>query len=311
MPKVSVCIPTYNSAHSLGCAIQSVLNQSFEDFELVISDNASMDNTEALVNSYHDKRIKYICNNENIGMYPNFNKCIEASNGQYIKFLCSDDWFQPNLLEAFIAVINDEPKVGLVVCTQKWVNAKGEFIRYAKRFPQNKIMKGEEAFRDFLLRGNGGASPSSVMVKRECFEQVGIFKNINQCGWGNDWEMWLRILSKYEFAYLAEPLVYIRRHEDSGTTSICDQDLDIQSDYKALEYVFQNAEDVYFPIDRRTKRRALMRIGQRAFSRSVQYTRQGNIGKALQLLKTVHENGLLIWNIFYYIQRVLKTKFAL
>ncbi len=92
MPKVSVLIPTYNMACFLDEAIESVLTQTFEDFELIVMDNASTDNTEDIVNKYlGDVRVKYFRNNLNVGMTKNWNKCLLVANGKYIKFLNADD----------------------------------------------------------------------------------------------------------------------------------------------------------------------------------------------------------------------------
>lgn len=92
MPKISVCIPTYNSGEFLSEAIQSVLDQSFQNFELIISDNASEDNTTEIVNAFNDSRIQYYRNKKNIGMYENFNHCLDLAEGEYIKFLCATDY---------------------------------------------------------------------------------------------------------------------------------------------------------------------------------------------------------------------------
>lgn len=111
-PKISVCIPTYNYGQYLTYAIKSVLNQSYRNFELVICDDASTDNTKNVIEGFDDKRIRYIRNDTNIGIAPNFNKCVRESKGLYLKFLCADDWFQPNLLEKFSKIMDNYWQVG-------------------------------------------------------------------------------------------------------------------------------------------------------------------------------------------------------
>lgn len=306
-PKVSVCIPTYNSAKYLGEAIKSVLNQTFTDFELIISDNASNDNTENIVKNVDDERIRYIRNDTNIGMYPNFNKCVRESKGQYIKFLCSDDWFQPNLLKKFSEIMDNYWQVGLVLCAMRWVDPNGYLITIAETFSGGTIIPGEKAFNHFLTKGNGGASPTSLMIRRKCFEELGLFKNFNDNGWGSNWEMNMRVSAHYGVAYFDEPLASARRHDQSATHRVYDQDEDIPWDYKTLQYVFQNSKGVYLPVHQATKREAITRISQRAISRSTQHIKQRKFIRAIKLLKTVYEYDCLIRNILSFTRSLVRS----
>src|ERR1051326_2476159 len=98
MPKVSICIPTYNSAKYLPQAIESVLQQDFTDFELIICDDASTDETPRLCRSLNDLRIRYIRFEENVGQAGNFNRCFQAARGDILTLLSADDYFLPGLL---------------------------------------------------------------------------------------------------------------------------------------------------------------------------------------------------------------------
>src|SRR5688572_12302291 len=114
-PKVSVLIPTYNYAHFLDETIQSVLDQTFTNFELVIVDNCSTDNTDEVVQKYlTDTRISFYRNETNIGLVGNWNKCLDYARGEYIKYLCADDKFRPELLEKFVAVMDQNPGVSIM-----------------------------------------------------------------------------------------------------------------------------------------------------------------------------------------------------
>lgn len=119
-PKVTVAIPTYNRAHYLKEAIDSVLNQTFQDYELLILDNASTDNTSEVVSSYKDERIQYVRNENNIGPINNFNKAIDLANGDYLIIFHDDDIMLPQLLEKEAQVLDNNENVVLVcsnVCT--------------------------------------------------------------------------------------------------------------------------------------------------------------------------------------------------
>ncbi len=116
MPLVSVCIPTYNSSKYLKEAINSVITQGFNEFELIIVDNHSNDDTDDIVYSFNDKRIRYYKNSQNIGAIDNHNKCIDLSNGKFIKFLCSDDVLLPNVIYDQVTCLLKHSKVALVTC---------------------------------------------------------------------------------------------------------------------------------------------------------------------------------------------------
>ena len=101
-PRVSVCIPAYNYAHYLGDAIESVLQQNFDDWELVVCDNASSDNTTELVASYDDPRIIYHRYKITVPPSYSFNRCYEAASGEYVLTLCADDMLAPDTLELLV-----------------------------------------------------------------------------------------------------------------------------------------------------------------------------------------------------------------
>ena len=112
-PKVSVIIPTYNRAEYLGEAIQSVFDQTFEDFEILIVDDGSTDDTQQLVLSFHDPRLRSFYQN-NCGISAARNAAIRSADGEYIAFLDSDDVWLPELLESQVAVLDRRPEIGLV-----------------------------------------------------------------------------------------------------------------------------------------------------------------------------------------------------
>src|SRR5215203_3758698 len=106
MAKVSVLTPTYNYGHYLSEAIASVLSQTYTDFELVILDNFSTDNTADVASSFlGDSRVKYYRNERNIGSINNFNEAINRASGEYIQFLFADDLLLPRALETFVRVL--------------------------------------------------------------------------------------------------------------------------------------------------------------------------------------------------------------
>jgi glycosyltransferase involved in cell wall biosynthesis len=209
-PKVSVLIPTYNSAIYLIEAIESVLNQTFSDFELIIVDNCSTDNTDEVVSKYlSDPRIIYKKNETNLGVVGNFNLCLSYASGQYIKFLCADDKFFPHLLEKFVAVMDNYPGVSLVT---SWSQGFGANSRIWKA-PFENLQDGKKIIHKVLEDYNWLGCPTQVMFRRSNL-WLGEFKKLKCL---IDLEMWVRHLSIGDCYLIPEPLSYGRDHADSIT----------------------------------------------------------------------------------------------
>ncbi|MEO0350846.1 MAG: glycosyltransferase family 2 protein [Cyanobacteria bacterium P01_A01_bin.15] len=126
MPKVSLCIPTYNRAQILPYAVDSVLNQTYGNFELIICDDASPDNTAEVVAQWDDSRIRYIRHPQNIKRSRNMRSGYEAAQGDYFIKFDDDDALTPTFLERTVAVLEAQPRVDFV-CTDHWViNARNQ-----------------------------------------------------------------------------------------------------------------------------------------------------------------------------------------
>lgn len=217
MPKVSVCIPTYNQGRFIGQAIQSVLEQSFQDFELIIVDNCSTDNTQEVVKSFSDKRIKYFRNNTNIGGGKNWNKAISLATGGYISILHSDDFYLPGILEAESQVLDLNPNVGLVYSACRVISEKGEELFVYPLFYSDYINKGISELKTLLF--NDHIPVPTVMVRKECYKKLGGFwiDNFNIAG---DYEMWMRICLYYDIAYISKVLACYRIHKSQSVPEI-------------------------------------------------------------------------------------------
>ena len=200
MPKVSVIIPTYNRARLMKRAIRSVLNQMYQDFEIIIVDDASTDNTKEVVESFNAERIKYIRHEINEGEAAARNTGIKSASGKFIASHDSDDEWLPEKLGRQVRTLeNSPPKVG-VVYTGFW-RIKGDGKTY---FPPSGITKKEGDIHRELLKGNFVGTPTTL-VKRECFERAGMFdERLHHLV---DWEMWIRISRYYYFGYVDSPLV--------------------------------------------------------------------------------------------------------
>lgn len=214
-PKVSVVIPTYNYGEFIGEAIESVLAQTFLDFELIIVDNSSTDNTEQIVKRHlSDKRIRYYKNASNIGFVRNFNKCLEYSKGAYIKFLMADDKFHPQLLEKYVAIMDSYPKVSLVTAYRKFFGINAEVKQDYPPF--TGLKDGKKVIYASLNTHNWIGEPSTVMFRRSNLWN-GTFDS--QYGWVPDWDMWIRQLLIGDCYIIPETLSYFRQHKKQVTVN--------------------------------------------------------------------------------------------
>ena len=253
MPKVSVLIPTYNSAAFLDDAIQSVLNQSFTDFELIIVDNCSTDNSKEVISKYtSDSRVRFYVNEKNIGSNGNFNRCFSLASGDYIKCLCSDDIFHLSLLEKFVAIMEAHPSVSLVSSFFEEFGSVTKTIRPGF----SGSMEGKKMINEVLCTKNFLGNPSQVMFKREGFK-VGFFKEMSV--WNVDLEFFFRILSLGDGYIIPEVLSYTRIHDAAASHSMIKSFSNYFGNYDLVKALEKNESQLDFSgldINRFVKRKA-------------------------------------------------------
>jgi glycosyltransferase involved in cell wall biosynthesis len=215
MPKVSVCIPSYNYANYLKDAIDSVLCQTYNDFELLIVDNCSTDNTREVVEGYQltDSRIIYYCNETNIGLVGNLNRCLELATGEYVKFLCADDLLLPACLERMVMVLDRHPDVRLVVSARKMVTSSLQPIRSLAYSFREEYIPGVKAINRCLFNGNQIGEPTAVIFRKQDASR-GFRTDYSQLV---DLEMWFCLLEQGDFMSLPEELCLFRQHDAQGT----------------------------------------------------------------------------------------------
>jgi glycosyltransferase involved in cell wall biosynthesis len=243
-PKISVCMPTYNYAHYIAFAIESVLSQEFTDFELIIVDDCSKDNTEEVVSRFlYDKRVSFEKNERNLGLVANWNKCLSKARGEYIKFVFADDMLvSDKALGRMAGILDSVPSVSLVASARHLIDSQSRIIGLASRFPQDFIADGTEIIgRCMKALWNPIGEPTAVMFKRaDCTR--GFDKRYQHLV---DIEMWLHLLEKGRFAFIAEPLASFRIHQEQKTTENLAQLFYLEDQYLMLkEYLGKS----YLPV---------------------------------------------------------------
>jgi glycosyltransferase involved in cell wall biosynthesis len=216
MPKVSVCIPTFNGAEYLCHTIESVLEQSYHDYEIVLVDNCSTDNTVALVDKLQKKntsRIRFYQNDRNIGLVGNLNRCIEYARGAYIKFLCADDLLLPGCLEQMTAVLDTQPSVKLVAGGRAIIDEHGRNLTVRTYSNTNVLVPGTKAITECLFGRHYIGEPTAVMFRKSDMA-AGFREDLPQV---LDIDMWFRLLEQGDLLYIGTPLSAIRQHASQMT----------------------------------------------------------------------------------------------
>lgn len=207
-PLVSVIIPVYNREDYIGEAIESVLNQTYKNFELIIVNDGSTDNTENIVKGYaeKDKRIKYFYQ-ENQGAYSARNKGIEESNGEFISFLDSDDKYFPYALEKMVYLFQTLPENVKLIYGNFINEIEGQKEKIYREIvePAPKPV----LFHQFLI-GNP-ILPTTSMVRKDVFEEIGLFDD--KYSMAEDYDFWTKLILKYNIAKLNLPVSIYRKHQ--------------------------------------------------------------------------------------------------
>lgn len=216
-PRVSVCVPSFNAAPYLGAAIESVLNQTFGELELVISDDASDDATPEVCARFTDARLRVVRSDRRLGQAGNWNRCIELATGDYVILLHADDELAPDYLERAVSTLDDNRDIGLVHCAAQHIDSAGNPLTVQSLFERDTIDRDDVILRHLLLDGCV-INPAGVLVRRRVYDDVGAFTD--RIVWGVDWHMWTRIALRFPVAYLAAPLARYRQHGQSGTSGV-------------------------------------------------------------------------------------------
>lgn len=204
---ISIVIPTYNRAGTLARSIQSVLAQSYSDWELVIVDDGSTDNTQEVVKPFvqRDERIHYIFCPENKGQAVARNKGIQVSGGEYIAFQDSDDCWMPDKLQHQVSMMEEHPEYGLVY--GQVVYDEGG----ALSVPYPPIDAGDRVFEACLMQNQIGTP--TMLVRKAVFDEIGLFDTSLFAL--EDYELALRITKHYPTGFIAEPVVTAYKSADS------------------------------------------------------------------------------------------------
>ncbi len=217
LPTVSVLIPTFQYAGYLPQAIESVLNQSFTDFELIISDDDSSDGSADVIRQYaqQDRRIRFVLQSPNLGMVANWNWCLHQARGRYIKYVFGDDYLcDRDAIKRLIEMMEQKPGIRLAASARKIVDMESAAVGLWNHIGPEGVYDGTDVIAQTLhLYGNLIGEPSAVMFRRADADR-GFDPSFKQVV---DWEFWLHLLQGGSFAFTDEPLCAFRQHPQQQT----------------------------------------------------------------------------------------------
>ena len=210
-PLISIIIPCYNHGHYLDRALESVLAQTMPDWEVIVVDDGSTDDTRAVVRAYADGRVRYLYQ-ENQGLAGARNTGIDHARGNYLAFLDADDEWEPPFLERCVAVLEADDSLAGVYTRVTFIDEDGRRLLRLGAQPATRA-----SFRERLLQG-GFFPPSSVLVRRETVEMVGRFDpDLTSL---EDWDLWLRLSEEHEMEGIPDPLARYRVSPGSMSTNV-------------------------------------------------------------------------------------------
>lgn len=224
-PQISVVLPVYNAEVFLAEAISSILKQSIADFELLIINDGSTDQSSEIINRFQDKRIRILNNSKNEGLIASLNKGISEAKGEFIARMDADDTAQPKRFEEQLKFLIKHPNVGVCGTLMHMIHNKKD---YAHRYLESDLIKSSLLFTNPIVH-------PSVMMRKSIFkgEQTGYDKNFVH---GEDYALWISFIPKTDFGVVDIPLLNYRAHENQVSRLFNSTQID--SVKKAQEFFF-------------------------------------------------------------------------
>ena len=278
-PLVSVIIPTLNGEQFLKQAIDSVYKQSFQNFELIITDDVSTDGTEKIVSKYQkDSRLYFFQNKNRLGIGGNWNYGIQQARGKYIKILCQDDLLMENYLEEKISVLEEFDSVTLVSSFEEFL---GEFERVKNRANLPAINRdsklanridGHKAQQTIFKFGNWIGGPTSAMFRSKDLRDIGFFNESLSCSL--DTEYWLRLLAVGDLFIVPKILFKTRLHRAQESNN-CIRNLGFRKDRIHILHAVKTTPELFgnhdIPELNRLSDRSMLKLLEGAKSNTVRF----------------------------------------
>jgi glycosyltransferase involved in cell wall biosynthesis len=228
-PKISVVVPSYNHALYLEQRLDSIINQEFQDFEVIVLDDASTDNSRKIIQTYaHHPALRFLFNETRNGSaFKQWQNGLECARGEYIWFAESDDCASPYFLSKLVPMLERDKSLGLVYCQSYLIDPSsrvfGNAIQWTddldrSRWRSDFVNNGPAEIRDYLSKKNTIPNASAVLIRASALRSIDkLDDGYELCG---DWLLWIKILLQSNIAYVANKLNYWRQYSSNARTYI-------------------------------------------------------------------------------------------
>ncbi len=210
-PQISVIVPVYNGKKTIQETIESVLNQTFSDFELIVINDGSQDSTLEVIANIQDARLQ-VFSYPNAGVAASRNRGLSHACGKFISFLDADDLWTPDKLEAQLKALQENPQAAVAYSWTDHIDESSQFLT-----PGPHITVSGDIYARLLL-GNFLSNGSNVLVRTQALLEVGAFEQ--SLAPAEDWDMWLRLAAHYHFVAVASPQILYRISTNSASCNI-------------------------------------------------------------------------------------------
>lgn len=255
MPKVTVILPNYNHQDYIEQRIESILNQDFKDFELIILDDASIDQSTQNIRKFlDDSRIKeFVINDQNSGStFVQWEKGLQMAKGEYIWIAESDDMADRRFLTQLIEILDNNQKVGVAFCPSIWIDKDGKKILEPGHEEDADFWQGNNLIQNEFLAGNLIYNASSAVFRKSLINKIN-FSQIGQFKYTGDWLFWVQLISNTQVKRIEKRLNYFRRHENNVSFKSDREGLQFVEGIKIALYIFK-----HYPISWSKKRKTML-----------------------------------------------------
>lgn len=306
-PLWSVMIPTYNCAHYLRETLERVLAQDpgSEIMQIeVVDDCSTKDDPEAVVEELGKGRVQFFRQEKNVGSLKNFETCLKRSQGVLVHQLHGDDRVVPGFYSKMQELFERYPEIGAAFCRHIFINSQGEYVSTSPLEVEESGILDNWLYR--IAQRNRIQTPS-IVVKRAVYEDLGAFRSVH---YGEDWEMWVRLASKYPVAFETTPLAEYRKH----TTSISGTYIQTAQNIRDIQLVIKIINE-YLPEDRKKELKsfASKHYAKQAFKMAKYLKKEfgddsGAKAQLKEALKMNQEPQFLFILLKFYIKLLLRKK---
>jgi glycosyltransferase involved in cell wall biosynthesis len=243
MPTTSVIIPNYNHARYLRKRIDSVLGQTYRDFEVILLDDCSTDESRSIIGEYeNDPRVRIEFNEKNSGStFKQWNNGVRLARGKYVWIAESDDYADPRFLERMVPILEEQPEVTFAHCRSWRVGEDNRPLEFAdaylnwldaKHWTTDFVVDGFEECRKYLVLCNPVPNASAVLLRKDVYERIGMAdEGFRVCG---DYKVWVAMALEGKIAYIAEPLNYYRTHGENVRTHAKTDSMDVAEFFNVM-----------------------------------------------------------------------------